>query len=199
MSVADPIASVYANALLELAIKDGGNARAQEVGEELNDFCEAIIANKAFVRYLSSPVVDRGERSRVIQRVFEGRISSILYRFVRIVDRKGRLGHLVAMGGCYDALLQKLFGKTEVDVYTVDGKPLGATTEALMRDKLKATVGKDAVFHYYPDASMIGGIKFRIEDELIDGSIATRLRRLQEAIVASGGAAVRRDAKRFIA
>ena len=199
MSATDPIASVYAHALLELAQKEWGNARAQELGDELNDLCEAVISSKAFVRYLSSPVVDRAERSEVVERAFKGRISDTLYKFVRIVDRKGRLGHLVSMGSCYDALLQQLFGKTEVDVYTVDGKPLPPKTEGLMRERLKETIGKDAVFHYYADRSMIGGIKLRIEDQLVDGSISTRLRLLQRAIVESGGAVVRRDARRFIA
>ncbi len=199
MSTSNEVATVYAKALFELAIASGGNARAQEIGEELNDLTEAVVGNKAFVRFLSSPVVDRRERTKVIERAFSGRISDTLYRFVRILDRKGRLAQLVEVGECYDGMLQKLFGKTEVDVYTVDGKALPVSTEALMRDRLKATVGKDAVFHYYADASMIGGIKLRIEDQLVDGSIATRLRRLQESIVASGGAIVRSDMNRFIA
>jgi len=45
---------------------------------------------------------------------------------------------------------------------------------------------------------MIGGIKLRIADQLVDGSVATQLRRLQETIIESGGAAVRSDSKRFI-
>ncbi|MSR28404.1 MAG: ATP synthase F1 subunit delta [Phycisphaerales bacterium] len=198
MPSTDQVASVYADALLELAIHEGGNSRAQELGDELGELCEVIIANKAVVRFLSSPVVDRAERSAVIERTFKGRISDTLYRFVLTVDRNGRLGHLVAMEQCYDALLQKLFGKTEVDVYTVDGKSLDASTEELLRERVKATAGEDAVFHYYADGSMIGGIKLQIGDQLVDGSIATRLRRLQAAIVESGGASVRRDPTRFI-
>lgn len=199
MSATDKIANVYANALLELAIKDGGNARAQELGEEFTELCEVISANKAFVTLLGSPAADRAARRASIERVLKGRISEALYRFVRIVDHKGRLGHLLAMGQAYDGLLQKLFGKTEVDVYTVDGQPMGETTESLMRERLRSVIGREAIFHYYADKSMIGGIKLRIEDQLIDGSVATSLRRLQDSMIATGGAAVRSDSNRFIA
>lgn len=200
----DKIASVYANALLELAIKEGGNSRAQEIGEELAALCEVIGGNKAFVEFLGSPAIDRTVRAATIERILKNsdggsRISETLYRFVQIVNHKGRLGHLIAMGQSYDKLLQKLFGKTEVDVYTVDGKPMDGASEALMREKLRTVIGSEAIFHYYADKSMIGGIKLRIGDQLVDGSIATRLRRLQTAIIESGGAAVRSDSKRFIA
>ncbi|MDA0214656.1 MAG: ATP synthase F1 subunit delta [Planctomycetota bacterium] len=199
MSSTDKIATVYANALLELAVKEGGNSRAQEIGEELDALCEVIGANKAFVEFLGSPAIDRTARTATIDRVLKGRVSDTIYRFVRIVNHKGRLGHLLSMGQAYDTLLQKLFGKTEVDVYTVDGQPMGEATETLMREKLRAAIGNEAIFHYYADKSMIGGIKLRIADQLVDGSVATQLRRLQETIIESGGAAVRSDSKRFIA
>ena len=157
-----------------------------------------IGANKAFVEFLGSPAVARAARTATIERVLKGRVSDAIYRFVRIVNHKGRLGHLLSMGKAYDTLLQKLFGKTEVDVYTVDGQPMGEATETLMREKLRATIGSEAIFHYYAEKSMIGGIKLRIADQLVDGSVATQLRRLQETIIESGGAAVRSDSKRFI-
>ena len=198
MSSTDKIATVYANALLELAVKEGGNSRAQEIGEELDALCEVIGANKAFVEFLGSPAVDRAARTATIDRVLKGRVSDAMYRFVRVVNHKGRLGHLLSMGKAYDTLLQKLFGKTEVDVYTVDGQPMGEATETLLREKLRAAIGSEAIFHYYAEKSMIGGIKLRIADQLVDGSVATQLRRLQETIIESGGAAVRSDSKRFI-
>ncbi|MEN9668258.1 MAG: synthase subunit delta [Planctomycetota bacterium] len=198
MIATDKIATVYANALLELAVKEGGNSRAQEIGEELDALCEVIGANKSFVEFLGSPAVARAARTATIERVLKGRVSDAIYRFVRIVNHKGRLGHLLSMGKAYDTLLQKLFGKTEVDVYTVDGQPMGEATETLMREKLRATIGSEAIFHYYAEKSMIGGIKLRIADQLVDGSVATQLRRLQETIIESGGAAVRSDSKRFI-
>ncbi|MSR44919.1 MAG: ATP synthase F1 subunit delta [Phycisphaerales bacterium] len=203
MSAHNEIAKVYASALLELAVAQGaltgdGNSGAKQVGEELAALCEVFAADKKFVSFLGSPAVSRARRTETIDRVLKGRVSDLLYRFVITLNRKGRLGHLLAIGEAYDALLQELFGMTEVDVYTVDGKSMGESTESLMREKLRAAIGKEAIFHYYSDPAMIGGIKLQIGDQLVDGSVATRLRRLQHAMIESGGATVRRDSKRFI-
>lgn len=199
MSEHNKIAKVYASALLDLAVADGGNAAAKDLGEELSALCEIASADKKFVLFLSSPAVTRARRSATIERVLKGRVSETLYRFVVVLNRKGRLGQLLAIGSAYDTLLQALFGMTEVDVFTVDGKSMGETTETLMREKLRTAIGREAIFHYYADPTMIGGIKLQIADQLVDGSIATRLRRLQQTMIESGGATVRRDSTRFIA
>ena len=199
MSKHEKIAKVYATALLDLAVAQGGNTAAKEMGEELSALCEVAAANKKFVMFLGSPAITRARRTETIDRILKGRVSELLYRFVVTLNRKGRLGHLLAIGQSYDTLLQELFGMTEVDVYTVDGKAMGEATESLMREKLRAAIGREAIFHYCADPAMIGGIKLQIADQLVDGSVATRLRRLQQAMIESGGATVRRDSTRFIA
>jgi len=198
MATNDKIAAVYANALLELTQKQGGNARAQEVGEEFRQLAEVIKEDKSFRSLLASPTVERGARSAALARILKGNVSDVLMRFIMVVDRKGRLNHLVEMEEAYDELLQGLFGKTEVDVFTVDGQPLEKTTETSLRERLRTATGREAVFHYAVDASMIGGIKLRIEDQLVDGSVATRLRRLRESIIQGGGATIRGKTERFI-
>jgi F-type H+-transporting ATPase subunit delta len=198
MATNDKVAAVYANALLELTQKQGGNTRAQEVGEEFRQLAEMINEDKSFRSLLASPTIERGARSAALDRILRGNVSDVLMRFIMVVDRKGRLNHLVEMEEAYDELLQGLFGKTEVDVFTVDGQPLEKTTETSLCERLRTATGREAVFHYAADASMIGGIKLRIEDQLVDGSVATRLRRLRESIIRGGGATIRGNTERFI-
>ena len=45
---------------------------------------------------------------------------------------------------------------------------------------------------------MIGGIKLRIGDQLVDGSVATRLRRMKEEILGEGATGVRAETERFL-
>jgi hypothetical protein len=42
---------------------------------------------------------------------------------------------------------------------------------------------------------MIGGVKFRIGDQLVDASVATQLRRLRDQLEGHGAAALRARAK----
>jgi hypothetical protein len=46
---------------------------------------------------------------------------------------------------------------------------------------------------------MIGGVKLRVGDQLIDGSIATKLRNMREAVAARGSAAMRSRLGDFLA
>jgi F-type H+-transporting ATPase subunit delta len=48
------------------------------------------------------------------------------------------------------------------------------------------------------DPSMIGGIRLRIGDRLLDGSVATRLAGLREHLLASGRGDLRADPDRFL-
>jgi hypothetical protein len=45
---------------------------------------------------------------------------------------------------------------------------------------------------------MIGGVKFRIGDRLIDGSVATQLRKVRERLAEHGAANLRAKADRAI-
>ena len=53
-------------------------------------------------------------------------------------------------------------------------------------------MGKQAVVHQYVDPTLIGGLKLRIADQLIDGSVATQLRLIRENMITTGRDHVRR-------
>ncbi|HJN71293.1 MAG TPA: F0F1 ATP synthase subunit delta, partial [Phycisphaerales bacterium] len=64
--------------------------------------------------------------------------------------------------------------------------------------KIETVLGKEPVLHPYVDEHLLGGIKLRIGDQLIDGSLQTRLRKLGEELKNNGGAAVRERFETFM-
>jgi F-type H+-transporting ATPase subunit delta len=113
-----------------------------------------------------------------------------------VLNRKGRLAELLAIEGAYDALEQEAFGRVEVDVFTASGTVDEATKASLAAD-LKKSIGKEPVMHFYADPAMIGGLKLRIGDRLIDGSVAAQLRRMRSTLLDRGLGG--RDAGAFLA
>lgn len=192
------VATVYANALFELAKSAGGDAGASAMGEEVSALCEIVRADARMRRFIESPVIGAEKRGKAIERMLKGRVSDRLLTFLLVLNRKGRLGALLAVGDAYDAALQQAFGKAEVDVYTVDGAAPSPESQQAMRERIRAATGKDPVFHFYADPHMVGGVKFRIGDQLVDGSVATRLRRMRSALIEKGGARVRAASKDFL-
>jgi F-type H+-transporting ATPase subunit delta len=143
-------------------------------------------------------MLDRAEREASLQRILTGNASELLMKFVMVLNRKGRLGHLLEIGDAFDQLLQERFGKVEVDVYTVNGGQLPDEVAGAVKARVKSAFGKEAVLHSYADAGMIGGIKLRVGDQLIDGSVATRLRRMRAAMLDAARVDLAAKPERFI-
>ncbi len=195
----DDISRVYAQTLADIAKAKGGDAALNGVADELESLVELVRNDRKFGEFLASPIIDTNERESALRRILEGRASDLLLRFVLLLNRKGRLGHLARIADAFDQTMQAAFGKVEVDVFTVDGAAPEAEAQATLASQLKKTLGREPVFHFYADKNMIGGVKLRIGDQLVDGSVATRLRRLRTTLIEQGGDQVRTDPNRFLA
>lgn len=190
------VGRIYAESLFELASKQG-DAAAQDAGDELVDLVEIVRGDRRFAEFLRSPAIDAAAREATLQSILKGRVSDLVLRFMLVANRKGRLGELEAISEAYAKLLNERFGKVEVDVFTVDGQ-LDDGARANLATTLKSRLGREPVLHLYKDASMVGGMKLRIGDQLIDGSVAAKLRRMRRALVEDAGAKVRADIGRFL-
>lgn len=190
------VGRVYAESLFELASKQG-DAAAQDAGDELVDLVEIVRGDRRFAEFLRSPAIDTAARETTLQSLLKGRVSDLVLRFLLVANRKGRVGELEAISEAYAKLLNERFGKVEVDVFTVDGQ-LDDGARANLAGTLKSRLGREPVLHLYKDASMVGGVKLRIGDQLIDGSVAAKLRRMRRSLVEDAGAKVRADIGRFL-
>ena len=180
----DALCQVYARSLFELAEKQGGRAKAEECLSELTDIVELAREDKQFSEFVSSRLLGATARAAALDRIFKGRVSDLTLRFLHVLNTKARLPFLAMITDAYDALSQDRYGRVEVDVYTAEPLPPGGTDP--IRDRLAATLGKEVVVHPFVDAHMIGGIKIQLGDQLIDGSIATRLRKLRDSLATQG-------------
>jgi F-type H+-transporting ATPase subunit delta len=166
------------------------------MGTELREVCGIVRADKRALELFRSPIVDPAKRAASLRRTFGGRVTDTLLNFMLVLNRKGRLAELLAIEDAYDALEQEAFGRVEVDVFTASGSVDEATKSTLAAD-LRKSLGKDPVMHFYADPAMIGGLKIRIGDQLIDGSVAAQLRRMRSALLDRGLGG--RDAGTFLA
>ena len=192
----DAISQVYAKSLYELAEQAGGQSKIAEVADELEQICELARGDKRFREFVHSPIIDAKARASSLQRILANRVTDLTLRFLLVLNQKGRLGHLESINTAYDQIVQEAVGRVEVDVYTP--APLGHEQLEIVRQRITAALGKEAVVHPYTDPTMIGGVKLRVGDQLIDGSIATRLRRMKSDLLGKGGANIRQQFDRYL-
>jgi F-type H+-transporting ATPase subunit delta len=181
----DALASVYARSLLELAQQAGGQDKINEVLGELEQIGELLRGDRKIREFFASPIIDREARSQSIRKVFSNRVTDLTLRFLLVLNDKNRLGHLEQIFAALDRMIQEAYGRVEVDVFTT--APLGQSQLDKLRERIRAAIGRDPVLHPYIEPAMLGGLKLRIGDQLIDGSLAGKLRRMKRDLLSSGG------------
>ncbi len=190
------LAQVYARSLFELVEKEGGRSAVEESLAEIDGILEIARNDPQFSEFLASPAVSAAEREKSLGTILGGRVSDRTLKFLLVLNRKGRLGSLIPIATAMDHIAQAKFGRIEVDVYTA--VPLDADGQQAIKDRLSRVLGKDVVLHPYLDPGMIGGVKLQIGDQLIDGSVATQLRALQDRLANEGAANLRAKMGRML-
>jgi F-type H+-transporting ATPase subunit delta len=173
-------ATAYARALLDLAKAEN---HAQEIGEELKQVRELVEADASFEEFLSNPAHSDKGRLPVLQKAFEGRLSQLMWNFLRVVNAKNRLSILPKIADVYDDLLDELYGKVEVDVTVANRLDDGELEE--VRRVVSEALKRDAVVHQYVDESIIGGLMLRVQDKLIDTSVRAQLAAMKQQMLAA--------------
>jgi F-type H+-transporting ATPase subunit delta len=192
----DALAFTYARSFFFLAEGKGGRALIEEVLGQLEDILDLAFADKKFGEFLSSRALGMKDRAGSLERIFKGRVDDLTYQFLQILNRKGRLQHLAGITAAFDSLVQAKFGRIEVDVITAESIPPDALNS--LRQRLATALKKEVIAHPYVDPSMIGGVKLKIGDQLVDGSIATQLRRIRDRLEVEGLGMLRSRADRIV-
>ncbi|MFO0836645.1 MAG: ATP synthase F1 subunit delta [Phycisphaerales bacterium] len=183
------LAKTYARSLIDLAMAQGGRGKVEAVLGELQDVIELATSNPKFNEFLASRVVATSDRAASLRTMFEGAVDPLTLNFLLVLNRKGRLGYIIPIVGALDGAVQAAFGRVEVDVFTAS--PLDSAGLASVRERLSGGLKRDVVVHPYVDGSMIGGVKFRIGDQLVDASVATRLRKFRDRLGNEGASVLR--------
>jgi len=178
----DPVSDLYAQALYELAESNGSLA---DVTEEFEQIAELLAQTPELITLIAGRALSRGDRDGLIERVFQGKVSDTLYRFLHVLNHKDRLAALPGVTASFANILADKAGIIEVDAY-VAKRLDGATADQVARSIGAALGGKQVVLQQYVDESLIGGLKIRVGDQLIDGSVASRLTRMKRQLIAAG-------------
>ena len=175
------IASEYAQALLDLAAEA---AAAEAVEDDLTALVGAFGADERLAEFLASPAIAPSARQEVLDRALTGRVSTLARDFVSVLQRNGRGGLLPDVAEAYHRLLIARSGGVEVTVFSAVelDEELRGQLAAVLRDFL----GADPVMQLTVDPDVLGGLRLRVGDRVIDASVAGALQRLREDLLHHG-------------
>jgi F-type H+-transporting ATPase subunit delta len=175
------VAEMYARSLFELAEKAGN---ADEIRDELNQLVELLADHAGLWALFEHKAIDGERRAATLRKLFEGRASQLTVNFLLVLNDKGRLGELPAIRIAYDLALKSHLG--EIDVEVQSAVALTDQQEADVASRISGAIGAKASIATSVDPALIGGLKIRIQDRLIDASVASRLRKLSDQVIRAG-------------
>jgi F-type H+-transporting ATPase subunit delta len=170
----EAIGAVYAQALINEAQKQ--NALA-EITEDVRGIGELLRTNDTFRAFVQALAIGEDERLASLEKIFAGRVHVLTLNILKALSRRDRFVLLQAFVEAFDGILKKMSGVVEVQLAAA----VILQPDAIQRvqDALARSLGKAIDLRVTIDPALVGGITLTIGDTLIDGSVATQLRKLQ--------------------
>lgn len=175
------VARTYAKALFDLADE---KSQLDTVEADLRGLASLWHENADFVRLMSSRVITTEQRSGMIDRMFEGRVEGVTFRFLHVLSHNSRGDQLAMIAEAFNDLMDEKFNRLDVTAYVAS--PLDDGALQTVRDQIATALSKDVRLSQETDETLIGGIKLRIGDQLIDGSVAAQLRKMKTKMMEAG-------------
>lgn len=164
------VASRYADALFSLADKAGG---IEKVEQDLALVDETMTENPGLKHSLVSPTVANTKKHSIVEKVFSGRISDTLMRFLFVLVDKKREVYLSMILSVFRERLREERGEVECHVKTA-----AALTASLRKDlekSLGSFTGKKVQLIEEVSPDLLAGMVVMVGDKVIDTSFRHQL------------------------
>lgn len=175
--MATAAAKRYARAVFELAQQEGGLERWSERLARVR----TMFGDPEIVAALSNPTVARERREEVITSA--GVLDEEGTNLARLLIEAGRVGEAANIDHEFQRLADAAAGRVRATVTTAI--ELEAHERDRVADALSKRLGKDVRLEVVVDPRILGGMKLRYGDRLVDASVATRLEQLRRRLAAS--------------
>lgn len=167
----------YAQAVFEMADQAGTLDRWER---DLRVLVDAF-GDPAVAAFFASPKVPAEQKHALVRRLLGPDAEPLALNLAGLLIGRGRFAMLPQLYAAFEESLLARQGIALGDVTTAI--PLDDQERAAVQQRLQALLGKEVQLRAHVDPEIIGGIIVRVGDQLIDGSVLSRLRALRERLV----------------
>ena len=169
--------SGYADAVLAVARAEGAQP---EVEDELSRFAEALRHSEELKSTLADPVIDVERRLRITDDLLGGRALPTTAALVSLVVGTGRGGELVEI--IEAAIDRAAAGRNRRVARVRSAVELTGDQRSRLAASIKAFSGLDVEIQAIVDPGVVGGVVTEIGDDVIDGSVRSRLQQMRSGL-----------------
>ena len=168
---------VYAQSLVDIARVEN---RLSDVEDELFAFARAVQENDQLRMTLTDPNVPAEQRVAVVDQLLDGKALNTTKAIVALIVMSEHAGDLSEIVDAFIARSAHIREKETAEIRTAVA--LDEVTLAKLVEALSKATGKSLDVKVIIDESVIGGIIAKVGDEVIDGTVKSRLSKLKETI-----------------
>jgi F-type H+-transporting ATPase subunit delta len=173
---ATAIARIYADAFLDACGDDADDA-LEEFGSFLSD---VLAAFPEFSQLLTSGIVSRDDKIRLIDNVVAPVGSERFTSFLRVLARHDRLELLPIILGESRFKHEERSGRRRVQVRSAVA--LSESVRKQLQQQLSQRFGFEAILETSDDPELIGGLVIQVGDTVYDASLKTRISQLRDRL-----------------
>lgn len=167
----------YAKGIFEMARAEG---ELERVEDELFVFAEALDASSELRSKLTDPQLPLDRKQGIIDDLLGARACSLTVGLIQLMVSQGRAADLSAVA---QAVAETVAGSRDKAVAEIrSAVPLDDETVRRLETGLSRATGTDVEARVIVDKSIIGGIRARVGDTVIDGSLARRFDSFRRAV-----------------
>jgi len=185
---------VYVQAFLAVAANAGREAElVAEVESFVNDVLDRFPELEDALR---SEFIDAEDKLAVLDRIFQGRASTPVLNFLKVLAIRGRLGIVRSIARVLHRLHAERSGRKDVEVRVP--RELDAALQNEIRDQLRKLLAAEPVLNVVVDPSLLAGMKLRVGDQVYDASVATQFELARRAVIDRTTDLIETQPQRFV-
>ena len=176
------LAERYAAALFDIADE---RRMLDEVATDLRQLRAMLQTSGDLLRLIRSPVLSRNDQAKAMEVVAErAGLAPLVRSLLGVVARNRRL---FAVPAIIESFLNELAARRgEVNAQVIAAQSLNNAQLADLNEQLRRSIGSRVSVDLRVDPGLIGGMVVKVGSRMVDGSVKSKLQRLQLALKSIG-------------
>lgn len=158
------------------------SGRYREAAVELASFLALIEENPQVRDLMVNPVYGVEERLALLEGIQEkAKYSDPTHGLLHVLIQRNRIGELRSILEAYESFYRAELGVVSAEVTTAveaDG-----ALKARVQEALRRLTGKDPEVSFQTDPAIIGGLKVKLGNSILDASVKSKLERMHQALL----------------
>jgi len=174
------VARRYAEAFFSIAREAN---KMDEFSAELGKIVQTIKETEGLGEYFAHPLVPAKEKKELANKLFAQAVSPMTLNFLLLVIDKKRETYLELIHQEYEDMADDSRNIKKAEL--ISAMPVSDQDVQILADNLSRSTGKTIKLDLSVDPTMIGGLKIRVGDKIIDASVAKKLEMLKKNLTAA--------------